>query len=60
MRQALKHAGPTIVGFHVDYSDNHKFFELIKEETIHFNYLESCRSRYTRKAESLPSKLLVM
>ena len=58
MRKALKHEGPIIAGFHVAYSD--KFFEMVKEETLHFNYLKSCGSRHTRKAESVPSKLSVM
>ena len=58
MRKALKHEGPIIAGFHVAYSD--KFFEMVKEETLHFNYLKSCGSRHTRKAESVTSKLSVM
>ena len=28
-------AGPIIVGVHVDYSDNHKLFEMVKGERIH-------------------------
>jgi acetolactate synthase I/II/III large subunit len=35
MKEALNHAGPIIVGVHVDYSDNHKLFEMVKEERIH-------------------------
>jgi acetolactate synthase-1/2/3 large subunit len=31
----LKHNGPMIVGVHVDYSDNHKLFEMVKEDSIH-------------------------
>ena len=27
--------GPIIFGVHVDYSDNHKLFEMVKEERIH-------------------------
>ena len=35
MKAALNHAGPIIVGIHVDYSDNHKLFEMVKEDRIH-------------------------
>jgi len=35
MKEALNHAGPMIVGVHVDYSDNHKLFEMVKEDSIH-------------------------
>ena len=35
MKQALNHVGPIIVGVHVDYSDNHKLFEMVKEDSIH-------------------------
>jgi acetolactate synthase I/II/III large subunit len=35
LREALNHAGPIIVGVHVDYSDNHKLFEMVKEDRIH-------------------------
>jgi len=35
MKEALNHAGPIIVGVHVDYSDNHKLFEMVKEDSIH-------------------------
>ena len=56
MRKALNHVGPIIVGFHVDYSDNHKLFEIVKEETIHLNYLKSCGSRILeRRRVSLAS-----
>ena len=32
---ASDNAGPIIVGVHVDYSDNHKLFEMVKEDSIH-------------------------
>jgi acetolactate synthase-1/2/3 large subunit len=35
MKEALEHTGPIIVGVHVDYSDNHKLFEMVKEDSIH-------------------------
>jgi acetolactate synthase I/II/III large subunit len=35
MKEALNHTGPIIVGVHVDYSDNSKLFEMVKEDTIH-------------------------
>ena len=35
MKEALNHAGLIIVGVHVDYSDNHKLFEMVKEDSIH-------------------------
>jgi acetolactate synthase I/II/III large subunit len=35
MKEALDHTGPIIVGVHVDYSDNHKLFEMVKEDSIH-------------------------
>ena len=35
MKEALNHVGPIIVGVDVDYSDNHKLFEMVKEERIH-------------------------
>jgi acetolactate synthase-1/2/3 large subunit len=35
LKEALKHNGPMIVGVHVDYSDNHKLFEMVKEDSIH-------------------------
>jgi hypothetical protein len=37
MKEALNHAGPVIVGDHVDYSDNHKLFEMVKEDSIHYH-----------------------
>jgi acetolactate synthase I/II/III large subunit len=35
MKEALDHTGPIIVGVHVDYSDNHKLFEMVREDSIH-------------------------
>jgi acetolactate synthase-1/2/3 large subunit len=35
IKEALEHTGPIIVGVHVDYSDNHKLFEMVKEDSIH-------------------------
>ena len=35
LKEALDHSGPIIVGVPVDYSDNHKLFEMVKEESIH-------------------------
>jgi acetolactate synthase-1/2/3 large subunit len=35
MKEALNHAGPIIVGVPVDYSDNHKLFEMVKGDSIH-------------------------
>jgi acetolactate synthase I/II/III large subunit len=35
MKEALNHSGPIIVGVHVDYSDNLKLFEMVREESIH-------------------------
>ncbi len=35
MKEALDTTGPVIVGVHVDYSDNHKLFEMVKEDLIH-------------------------
>jgi len=35
MKEALDHTGPIIVGVHVDYSDNYKLFEMVREESIH-------------------------
>jgi acetolactate synthase I/II/III large subunit len=26
---------PIIIGVHVDYSDNHRLFEMVKEDSIH-------------------------
>ena len=34
MREALNHTGPIIIGVHVDYSDNHKLFEMVREDSI--------------------------
>jgi acetolactate synthase I/II/III large subunit len=34
LKEALNHSGPIIVGVHVDYSDNHKLFEMVKENRI--------------------------
>jgi len=35
MREALNHTGPIIIGVPVDYSDNHKLFEMVREDSIH-------------------------
>ena len=35
MKEALDHTGPIIVGVHVDYSDNHKLFEMVRGDSIH-------------------------
>jgi acetolactate synthase I/II/III large subunit len=35
MKKAFDTAGPVIVGVHVDYSDNHLLFEMIKGDSIH-------------------------
>jgi acetolactate synthase I/II/III large subunit len=35
LKEALDHCGPIIVGVPVDYSDNHKLFEMVKEDSIH-------------------------
>jgi acetolactate synthase-1/2/3 large subunit len=34
MKEALDHTGPILIGVHVDYSDNHKLFEMVKEDSI--------------------------
>jgi acetolactate synthase-1/2/3 large subunit len=34
MKEALDHTGPILIGVHVDYSDNHKLFEMVKEDGI--------------------------
>lgn len=35
IKEALNHAGPIIVGVHVDYRDNHKLFEMVREDSFH-------------------------
>ena len=35
MKKAFDMAGPVIVGVHVDYTDNHKLFEMVKGDSIH-------------------------
>jgi acetolactate synthase I/II/III large subunit len=35
MKKAFELAGPVIVGVHVDYTDNHKLFEMVKGDSIH-------------------------
>jgi acetolactate synthase-1/2/3 large subunit len=35
MKKAFGVAGPVIVGVHVDYTDNHKLFEMVKGDSIH-------------------------
>jgi acetolactate synthase I/II/III large subunit len=34
MKKAFAMAGPVIVGVHVDYTDNHKLFEMVKGDSI--------------------------
>jgi acetolactate synthase I/II/III large subunit len=34
LKKAMAIAGPVIVGVHVDYSDNHKLFEMVDERSI--------------------------
>lgn len=35
MKKAFDAQGPVIVGVHVDYSDNHKLFEMVHERSFH-------------------------
>jgi len=35
LSEAFDHQGPIIVGVHVDYSDNHKLFEMAREDSFH-------------------------
>lgn len=35
MKKAFETQGPVIVGVHVDYSDNHKLFEMVHENAFH-------------------------
>jgi thiamine pyrophosphate-dependent acetolactate synthase large subunit-like protein len=35
IKEALNHVGPIIVGVLVHYSDNHKLFEMVKEDRMH-------------------------
>jgi len=35
LRKAFEIAGPVVIGVHVDYSDNHKLFEIVREDSIH-------------------------
>jgi acetolactate synthase I/II/III large subunit len=35
LKEALDHPGPIIVDVHVDYSDNHKLFEMAKGDSFH-------------------------
>jgi len=35
MKKAFVTPGPVVVGVHVDYSDNHQLFEMIKADNIH-------------------------
>ena len=34
LRKALATVGPVVIGLHVDYSDNHKLFEMVDERSI--------------------------
>jgi acetolactate synthase-1/2/3 large subunit len=35
LKKAFNAPGPVIVGVYVDYSDNHKLFEMVDERGIH-------------------------
>jgi acetolactate synthase-1/2/3 large subunit len=35
VKKAFGTRGPVIVGVHVDYSDNHRLFEMLHEDSIH-------------------------
>ena len=35
LRRAFDTPGPVLVGVHVDYSDNHKLFEMVRGDSIH-------------------------
>jgi acetolactate synthase-1/2/3 large subunit len=35
LKEALDHYGPIVLGVHVDYRDNHKLFEMVKEDSFH-------------------------
>jgi acetolactate synthase-1/2/3 large subunit len=35
LKRAFDTPGPVIIGVHVDYSDNHKLFEMVNESSIH-------------------------
>ena len=35
MNQAFDTPGPVIVGAHVDYTDNHLLFEMVRTDRIH-------------------------
>jgi acetolactate synthase-1/2/3 large subunit len=35
MKKAFDTRGPVIIGVHVDYSDNHKLFEMVSEHSFH-------------------------
>ena len=35
LKRAMETAGPVIIGVHVDYSDNHKLFEMVDDRGIH-------------------------
>jgi acetolactate synthase-1/2/3 large subunit len=34
IKDALNHTGPIVIGVQVDYRDNHKLFEMVKEDSI--------------------------
>jgi acetolactate synthase-1/2/3 large subunit len=34
MKKAFEIAGPVLVSIHVDYSDNHKLFEMVHENSL--------------------------
>ena len=36
LKRALDYrAGPVLIGVHVDYSDNHKLFEMVRPDSFH-------------------------
>jgi acetolactate synthase-1/2/3 large subunit len=35
LKRAFDIPGPVLVGVHVDYSDNHKLFEMVHEDSLH-------------------------
>ena len=35
IKKAFDTAGPVIVGVHIDYTDNHKLFKMVRGDSIH-------------------------
>jgi len=35
LKKAFETPGPVVVGVQVDYSDNHKLFEMVDENSLH-------------------------